>query len=213
MAIGFLHTAFEHTAVFDQLVVSHGGLSAARSHLVAPELLSDAMDRGTDDARVRHQLVETLGRFPEGVDQILVTCSTLGGIAEQLAPAAGPPVTRVDRPMAEAAVAVGGRIGLAYSISSTVVPTSALLWEVATDAARSIDLDLIDCEAAWKYFHAGERDRYLSMVADSIRERSHDIDAVVLAQASMAPVADLLADLEVPVFSSPELAVRRALAI
>ena len=210
MAIGFLHTAAEHTATFDQLVVEYGGFGAERWHLVAPDLLADARDRGVDDESLQQRLVETLGGFPDGIDRILVTCSTLGGVAEQLAPPDGPVVTRVDRPMAEAAVAAGSRIGVAYSIASTVVPTSTLLWEVAESAHRSIDLDLIDCESAWKFFASGHSARYVQVVADKIRERAHDIDVVVLAQASLAGAAPLLADLDIPVLSSPGLAVERA---
>jgi len=212
MVIGFLHTAPEHTATFDQLIVQQGGLEAGRCHIVAPELLIEAMDRGIDDADVRRRLVEALGQFPAGIDRIVVTCSTLGGVAEALAPPDGPPVTRVDRPMADAAIAVGGRIGVAYSISSTVVPTTALLWEVAEATGRHVDLDLIDCEDAWHHFIAGDRGSYVEQVADLIRRRAHDIDVVVLAQASMAPAVSLLDDLDIPVLASPELAVSRALS-
>ncbi len=116
---------------------------------------------------------------------------------------------RVD---AEEAVAAGHRIGVAYSVSATVVPTSSLLWAVAAAAGSAIDLDLIDCEAAWPKLVAGKRAEYLAAVAKTIRGRAHDVDVVVLAQASMAPVADLLADLDIPVFSSPALAVARAFA-
>lgn len=209
MAIGFLHTAPEHTATFDGLVVRHGGLGAPRSHRVVPELLRAAVERGTDDAEVRARLSEALAAFPDGVDHVVVTCSTLGGIAEELASADGPTVTRVDRPMAEAAVAAGSRIGLGYSLESTVVPTTSLLWEVARDAGRAIDLDLIGCESAWKHFESGDLPRYLAEIADAIRLRARDVDVVVLAQASMAPASELLRDTGVPVLSSPELAVRR----
>lgn len=207
MAIGFLHTASEHTATFDQLVVAEAGLGAGRTHVVVPELLADAIERGLDDSGVRAALALQLRSFPDGVDQIVVTCSTLGGIAEELAPADGPTVTRVDRPMAEAAINAGHRIGVAYSTSATVLPTTMLLWEVASTAGSAIDLDLIDCEAAWKLFVAGKQEEYIAAVADTVRKRAHDVDVVVLAQASMASVTDALADLEIPVFSSPALAV------
>lgn len=210
MAIGFLHTAFEHTVTFDQLVVAEAGIDAGRAHVVLPELLDDAIERGIGDPGVRDALVRQLRSFPDGVDHIVVTCSTLGGIAEELAPTDGPSVTRVDRPMAEAAVAAGHRIGVAYSTSATVLPTSSLLWEVAAAAGSAIDLDLIDCEAAWKLFLAGKRDEYLATVASTIRERAHNVDVIVLAQASMAGAVELLADLDKPVFASPALAVARA---
>lgn len=212
MAIGFLHTAPEHTATFDRLLVERGGLGAQRAHVVVPHLLRDAMERGIDDEAVRSGLVASMLSFPEGVDRIIVTCSTLGGVAEELAPAGGPLVTRVDRPMAEAAVTRGSRIGVVYALDATVVPTSALLWEVANTAGRNIDLDLIDCPSAWKRFEAGDHERYLELVAEAVTRRAHDIDVAVLAQASMAGAAELLGDLGIPVLSSPVLAVEAALA-
>lgn len=212
MAIGFLHTAHEHTATFDRLVVEAGGLGAGRTHVVVPELLADAIESGIGDPAMRDALARRLADFPSGIDQIIVTCSTLGGVAEEVAPDHGPLVTRVDRPMAEAAVAAGHRIGVAYSTSATVLPTTGLLWEVAAAAGSAIDLDLIDCESAWSLFVAGEHDEYVAAVAAAIRERAHDVDVVILAQASMAEAAGLVGDLAVPVFSSPALAVARVFA-
>ena len=40
-----------------------------------------------------------------------------------------------------------------------------------------------------------------------------DVDVAVLAQASMAPAADLVGDLSIPVLSSPRLAVLRAVEL
>ncbi len=211
MAIGFLHTAPEHTATFDRLVVERAGLGAERAHTVVPHLLRDAMDRGLDDAEVRSDLVASLQAFPPGVDRIVVTCSTLGGVAEELAPEDGPPVIRVDRPMAEAAISAGSRIGVVYTLAATVVPTSTLLWESAHAAGRNIDLDLIECSSAWKRFEAGDQAGSLDRVAQTVRARAHDIDVAVLAQASMAGAAELLDDLDIPVLSSPTLAVEVAL--
>jgi Asp/Glu/hydantoin racemase len=52
---------------------------------------------------------------------------------------------------------------------------------------------------------------YAKAIAARAREAATVSDVIVLAQASMAPAADLLADLPIPVLSSPRTAVERAL--
>ena len=59
---------------------------------------------------------------------------------------------------------------------------------------------------------AGDRDRHDELVRDGVRTLVGEVDAIVLAQASMARVVDTMADDErpVPVLSSPRLGVKRA---
>ena len=56
-------------------------------------------------------------------------------------------------------------------------------------------------EDAWPHFEAGDSVRYIETLASAIRAASAEADVVVLAQASMAPVADALADLGIDVLS------------
>ena len=109
--VGFLHTAETHVPTFRDLL-REVAPSMVDVHLVDPELLADARRGGVDGAvreRLRHRLCE-LARLH--ADVVLCTCSTLSGAAEQLTPHVGVPVLRVDRPLAEAAVAFGGRVAV-----------------------------------------------------------------------------------------------------
>lgn len=210
MPLGLLHTAHEHVVVFDQLIVAAGGSDFPRSHVVDAKVLADAVERDVNDPEIRDRLFAHLDGFAPEMDRILVTCSTLGGLAESLAPELGREVLRVDRPLARAAVLNGPRIGVAFAVPSTLVPTSSLLWEEAKLADVSVDLDLIDCSQAWGQFLAGNTDGYLASIAATVKERANDVDVVMLAQASMAGARQLLA-VDVPVLASPELAVAAAL--
>jgi hypothetical protein len=69
------------------------------------------------------------------------------------------------------------------------------------------------CLEAWAEFEAGDLDGYHASIARHVRGLAADFDVVVLAQASMAPVAALLHDLAIPVLTSPRLAVLRAVEI
>ena len=197
--IGYLHTADVHVETFRALTAERGQQDL---HLVDATLLADARAHGVDadlEARVADRLRELAARGP---DVIVCTCSTLGGIAERVP--LGVPVLRLDRPMAEAAVALGGRIAVVASTESTLAPTRDLLLECAADA----DVTLAPCLGAWAFFEAGDLDGYHQAVAAHVR--TLDADVIVLAQASMAPAAALLGDFGHPVLSSPISAVDAA---
>ena len=199
--IGFLHTADVHVETFHALVAARGHRD---THLVDATLLADARAHGVDEAltaRLHHRLRELADRGP---DVIVCTCSTLSGYAERAGLPV--PVLRVDRPMAEEAVAIGGRIAVVATVASTLAPTRDLLLECAADA----DVRLAPCLAAWALFEAGDHEGYRQAVAAHVR--TLEADVIVLAQASLVPALDLLGDLTVPVLSSPRSAVDRAVA-
>ncbi|GIF09399.1 hypothetical protein [Actinoplanes siamensis] len=188
--IGFLHTAEVHVATFRALVASLAPGWTDR-HVVDPSLLADARAGVPVAQRVRARLGELAG-----VDVVVCTCSTIGPDAER----AG--ALRGDRPMARAAVSVGGRIAVAYAVESTLEPTTGLL----RDEDPSADLVLVPCLEAWECFEAGDLERYHSAIAERLREV--DAEVIVLAQPSMAPAAELLPGRLV--LSSPRAAVLAA---
>jgi hypothetical protein len=122
------------------------------------------------------------------------------------------PVLRVDRPMAEKAVETGRRIGVAATLSTTLKPTADLVLKVA--AERGIDIEIIEqlCEGAFEAVMAGDGDTHDRIVGEGLTTALKGVDAIVLAQASMARVLNTLpaGALKVPAFSSPELGVERA---
>ena len=120
--------------------------------------------------------------------------------------AVGIDVLRVDRPMAEQAVAGGDRIAVVAALASTMAPTRALLRETAAAAGRHVTIVDAPCLAAWSHFEAGELDRYLATLAAHLQSLDEGSDVIVLAQASMAPVQALVS-LSSLVLSSPRPAV------
>jgi glutamate racemase len=200
--IGFLHTADVHVETFHTLVAERG---LDDVHVVDPTLLADARAHGVDPS-LEQRLEDRLRELAErGPDVIVCTCSTLSGYAERVV--LPMPVLRVDRPMAEAAVALGGRIAVVATVASTLEPTRDLLLESAADA----DVELAPCLDAWAFFEAGDHEGYRQAVAAHVR--TLDADVIVLAQASLVPAVELLADLPTPVLSSPRSAVDRAVAV
>lgn len=207
-----LHTAPANLATFDRLLAELAPDVRAK-HVLASDLLDDARATGiTTDLHAR--IGEAVsGAVDNGASVVLCTCSTIGGSAEAASLPAGAAVLRVDRAMAEAAVAVGGRIGVAAALVSTLPATEDLLRQVADTAGATVTLHRILCTEAWPLFEAGDRDGFLAVVADAVRAGSSDCDVVVLSQASMAGAADLLGGLPIPVLSSPRLGLQAALSL
>ena len=211
--IGFLHTAQVHVATFDGLLAGR----ATAAHVVRPDLLDRARVTGVDDALradIRAALVQV------GTGAVVCTCSTIGGPAEDEGRALGVTVLRVDRPMAEWAVHVAAatprhRLAVVAALDSTIGPTCDLVRSVAREQDATVELVTVTCPGAWDHFERGDTDAYVRSVATAIRSAHADdpVDVVVLAQASTAPAAALLADLGVPVLSSPAAAVAAALAL
>jgi Asp/Glu/hydantoin racemase len=195
--IAFLHTSPAHVPTF-------GALAPGARHLVDESLLTDAR-AGLD---VRDRLLARL-RALTPADVIVCTCSTLGAAAVALTPAVGVPILRADEPMAREAVAAGRRIAVVVTVESTVAPTLALL---QTFARPDTELTVARCLYAWPQFEAGDLPGYAATIAAYVRTLT-DPDVIVLAQASMAPAADLLTDLAKPILTSPRSAVVRAEAL
>ncbi|WP_371675560.1 aspartate/glutamate racemase family protein [Streptomyces sp. NBC_01276] len=198
-----LHTSAAHVPVFDALRDrDHPG--AVLRHLVYPELLERARADGPES--VAEDLRGPLG---DAGGPVLVTCSTLGAVAEALGPSLGVPVLRVDRPMAAEAVRTGPRIAVLATVESTFAPTAELLAEEAAGRAVSVLTRLV--EGAWELFAAGDTAGHLAAVAAAV-DAVTDADVIVLAQASMAG-ATRSARTRVPVLSSPGPGLAAALRL
>jgi hypothetical protein len=180
-------------------------------HRTRADLLAAAQPELTPRVR-RAVALDILELADGGAAAVLCTCSTLGPGAESAAELTPVPVLRVDRPMVEAALDRGPRIVVAAALASTLGPTRDLLVRVARERGIAITLQQLLCEGAWAFHERGDRAGYWRAVATAIRERAGPADAILLAQASMAGAADLLADLGTPVLASPRLGVAAAIA-
>ncbi|WP_437575898.1 hypothetical protein [Sorangium sp. So ce887] len=209
--IAFLHTAGVHVETFSRLVRNVDDTIPVR-HEVQESLLADALEAGaiTDGIRsATATVVQALAS--DGAKVVVCTCSTLGGVAEAV-PVSDCVVMRIDRPMAEQAVASGRRILVLAALRSTFEPTVALLRQIASDARRSIDVAEVLCGRAWRLFETGDYPGYAGEIAKTIEATALPGDLVLLAQASMAPAAELVRHLEIPVLSSSQSGVDAAVS-
>ena len=122
------------------------------------------------------------------------------------------PVLRVDRAMAEKAVATGKRIGVVATLSTTLDPTAELVRRVAAEQGKEIEIVEHLCRGAFDAVMAGDGATHDRIVCEGLTDGMKGVDAIVLAQASMARVVASLPEgaVSAPVYSSPELGMERA---
>ena len=118
---------------------------------------------------------------------------------------------RIDRAMADRAVTLGPRVLVLAALASTLEPTQQLIESSCARANARIAARYLLVEDAWQYFVAGNRDAYCQAIARKIQAEAKQADVIVLAQASMAPAAELVGELGIEVLSSPRLGVQNAI--
>ena len=209
--IGFLHTADVHVATFDRLVQERAP-SADTVHEVRVDLLDSARRHGLADPAIEGGIAQSVAALEQqGADVIVCTCSTISGLAERPPAPAHPAVLRIDRPMAAGAVREARRIAVVAAVESTIEPTLSLLREESVSAGVDVEIESLPCFDAWPLFERDDLDGYHRFIAAHVDAIDASYDCVVLAQATMAPAAALVADPE-RVRSSPVAAVEAALA-
>jgi hypothetical protein len=210
--LSFLHTAESNVAVVGRLMAEMAPEIPIR-HQLAPDLLAEAVKAGTVTDAIAAGVRARLAEAASGARVVVCTCSTIGAVAEAADGTLAAPVQRIDRAMAEAAVAKGRRILVAACVASTVGPTSDLLTRAAADAGRPAVLRVVLIEVAWPKFLAGDVAGYEAAIVQRLVAEKGDAEVVVLAQASMAgAAAEAERRLGLPVLTSPRLGVAAAIA-
>lgn len=206
--VGLLHTAQVHVATFDELAQQRG---LTTLHSVQEHWLTRAIESGMH-AELRQQVVEELRRLAEQCPVVICTCSTLGELAAELS---NPNVYRVDEPMMHQAAGSDGTTLLAYCLPSTRKPSAQLLEAAYNAAGKPADYHVVYCETAWPFFERGETLKFGQAIAHQIEQEIvsseiSGVSAIVLAQASMAAALQPLAQLGIPILSSPASAMDHA---
>ncbi|WP_424813926.1 hypothetical protein [Roseococcus sp. YIM B11640] len=196
ITIACLHTAESNAALFDTAAAALPGGALRLTHRVRPDLLREPTpDTLAEAAAILRDLAWRS-------DVVLLTCSTIGGAVE-FARDAPKPVIRADGALAEAATRAGGEVHVLYAAPSSRESTRNIFGEAAAATGARVSLHLVP--GAWRLFLAGEHAAYLQRIADMAQGMD---GRVVLAQASMAPAAALMADH--PPLTIPGIAVMAA---
>jgi hypothetical protein len=207
--LGLIHTVSKLGTTFAELTEEL--LPSVETIVISDELLLKRTVRDGDiDDVTRDRLRAHVAALTDyGVDAVLVTCSSVGGVVDEIAAEAEVPVFRVDRAMAERAVELGPRIGVLATLPTTLAPTAAVVESAARAAGRDVSVTPRLCEGAFAALDRGDAARHDAIIAEELDSLLEKVDVVVLAQASMARIAAKRPDDSSRVLSSPRLAVER----
>jgi Asp/Glu/hydantoin racemase len=180
-------------------------------HMVDESLIKNTIDSGYLSRATIRRVASMIGSAREGgADAVMVTCSSIGPAIPVARSMFDFPILRVDEAMAECAVQLGNKIGVAATLKTTLEPTVELLHEKAAAADKRVEIEECLCNGAFERVLAGDVETHDDIVSAALKELAKQVDAIVLAQASMAGIVDKLPPQRIPILSSPELAVRQA---
>jgi Asp/Glu/hydantoin racemase len=142
-------------------------------------------------------------------DAVVVTCSTLSPTVEKIKPFIKIPVITIDEAMIKKAVESGKKITILATAESTIEPTKSGLLREAEKLDKHLELSIVVCHEAYEAIKAGDAKHH----DDILKKRALEIkqqDVVVLAQASMAHMQDIIERIcGCTVLSSPDLCINQ----
>jgi Asp/Glu/hydantoin racemase len=149
-----------------------------------------------------------------GADVIFSACSSVGPAIDVARRLVSVPIVKIDDAMTASAVETADAVGVLATVPTTLPPTRALVEEKARAAGRAITVQEQLCEGAFSALMSGDRDRHDAMVLCGARALAQEADVIVLAQASMAPLAPAIAEaVGKPVLSSPRSGAENAVRV
>ena len=207
----FIHTILPLVGVFDQLARVHlPGVQV--KHILDEPLLEGIRQRGgltsSDSTRLWDHI-----KIAESIRAraVLVTCSTLSPLLDNLSPLTALPLVKIDEAMMTAAVLAGNHLEV-LATSPTALTSAQMMLEVqARKSGKQIACEFKLVDGAFSALLAGKTDEHDRLVRQAVIELGPSVDVVVLAQASMARVLAEIpeGDRRVPIFSSPHLALKQ----
>jgi aspartate/glutamate racemase len=209
--IVLIHTISPLIGVFDQLAAEFlPGVLV--KHILDEPLLEGIRQRGgltsTDSARLWDHI-----KMAESIRAraILVTCSTLSPLLDNLRPLTALPLVKIDEAMIAAAVKAGKHLGVLATNPTVLATTQMMLEAQARISGKEIACDLRLVEGAFSALLKGKAEEHDRLVRQAVIELSTGVDGIVLAQASMARVLAKIPEHErsTPIFSSPHLALEQ----
>jgi Asp/Glu/hydantoin racemase len=211
-SLGLIHTVPLLIEVFKKLCADI--LPGVQVMHVLDEPLLKMVQQNPDSKR--EQLVKRLKDHvfiakEAGADAVLVTCSSVSPLVDDIRDQCSIPVFKIDDAMVAEAVRRGSRIGVVATALTTLEPTRQALEQFAKSTEKKIEVRTVFVEDALQSLMQGEGALHDRKVKDAVKRLSKLVEVVVLAQASMARVLNVFpnAEREVPVLTSPHLALEK----
>jgi aspartate/glutamate racemase len=204
--LAVLHTVGFLAEMFRTLLKQH--LPELKSfHMVDESILQDLVREGKLTPRlVRRLAAQAVLASEAGADLILFTCSSTSPAVDTARALVEIPILKIDDPLAAKAVEQGERIGLVATAETTLKPSVKLIEAHAARLGKPVQVKAVLETAAFQAVLTGDTAGHDRIVKQAVTRLAGDNEVVVLAQASMAHLAEEMQDsLAVPVLASPRL--------
>ncbi len=146
-------------------------------------------------------------------DAVLLTCTVFSPYVDHLNSLFSLPIVSADGAMIEEAVRMGERIVIICTFPATKESSSTLFHAKEAKLGIKRMMDIILLEEAFRALQRGDRDAHDRLILDNINKLASSYDVIVLAQMSMAHVADLAKDCTTPILTSPKSAIDALLKV
>jgi len=150
-----------------------------------------------------------------GSDLILVTCSSISEVVDIVSPLVSVPVIKIDDAMTDDAVKIADTLGVVATIKTTLNPTINQLKKKMSKAEKEVKIVPVLCSDAYKaLINENNPEKHDLLLYKAIEEIIESVDAIVLAQASMARLLPKLKKLtNKPILTSTESGIERVINI
>lgn len=180
-------------------------------NIVDESLLADVLENGKMTKNIVSRIcVYAKEAEAMGADIILNQCSSVGEAVDVARNLINIPYIKIDEPMAEEAVKIGGNISVIATVPTTLGPSIRLIERTAEDMKRKVSIKKCLVEGAFDALvKEGNKEKHNNLILEIIKEESKTSDAIVLAQGSMICLLPRLTDIRIPVLTSPRSGVTR----
>ena len=185
------------------------------SNLVDEDLLNTLnLNKGITTSIIQRISQYCVAAEAAGADLIFSQCSSTREGIECARKMVRIPIVMVDDGMAQAAVAMGARIGVVATAAATLKPTASALAQMAKDVGKSIEVKTYLADGALDVLMKEKnREKHDALVLDLLKHAEKENDVIVLAQGSMITLEPYLSQIAIPVLTSPRLGVQKARSI
>tara|TARA_Y100001933_G_scaffold2713_1_gene2591 strand:- start:458 stop:1114 length:657 start_codon:yes stop_codon:yes gene_type:complete len=155
--------------------------------------------------------IADLGNYAEsiGADGILFTCSAFGPAIDKVINNLTIPVLKPNEAMFEQALNTGHRIGMLATFEQSIASMSKEFCEVRNTLSATGYLDAKLVKGAMEFLRQGNQAKHNELIAKTAATFQH-CDVLMLAQFSMVSAKSaVFKELNVPVLTAPEAAVKK----
>jgi aspartate/glutamate racemase len=212
--IALIHTVGSVYGSFGPALQKMVGEKVKIHNVLDDFLASDPAETGEFSETNRQRLAnDVYNCVLTGADIIVVTCSTLTPAVTALRQSIPVPLVAIDDEMCRRAATFGKNVTVLATATSTVAPTTGKILEEAKAAGIMVEITSHVCPEAIVALKRGDVQTHDDLVAKmALKVKNQDV--VVLAQASMAHMADSVKRIcGCPVLSSPDSCMREIVSL